>query len=208
MFRIAHAWERNQGANHWRSAQTGASDQINVKRFKAVALPHLDAAYNLARWLTGNDDDAQCITQKAIARASQLLIQFPDGDARAWLLGIVHDTYYTWLNKIGEPARDEPYKSKHDDRADKDAALSANLPEFGAEPLEMRQISKQSIDQALNGLPVTFREIIVLHELEDLSYRQIAKIADISVDDVMSLLARARELLQTQLIRISAHPPK
>jgi RNA polymerase sigma-70 factor (ECF subfamily) len=206
MFRTAPALERNPGAGNWRTAHTLAGSPLNVRRFETVAQPHLDAAYNLARWLTGNDDDAQTITQQSALRAFHLLIQFPPADARAWLLSIVHDTYYTWLNETGDPAHDEPYAEKHNDRVGEDSALPGNLPAFVTDRRETNQTSKEFINQALNGLPVTFREIIVLRELEDLSYWQIAQIVDISVNDVMALLVRARELLRAQLFQIGAQP--
>lgn len=172
-----------------------------ARRFDATVLPHLDAAYNLARWLARNDADAQDITQEACLRAFRFFDGFHGDDGRAWLLAILRNTFHTWLQKRRDRQREESFDENiHGD----DPALVDTLAHGNPEVLLMRQASKQVIDKALERLPVECREIIVLRELEDLSYRQIADIAGIPIGTVMSRLARARRLLRDQLERMRA----
>jgi RNA polymerase sigma factor (sigma-70 family) len=156
-------------------------------RFEEAILPHLDAAYNLARWLTRNDHDAEDVVQEAYLRAFQFFASFHGGDGRAWLLTTVRHTCYTWLqkNRGYQPmvAFDEEIHS---------GAGNATNPE---DPLILGE-DKDLLRQALDALPVEFREIIVLRELEGLSYKEISAIAGIPVGTVMSRLARARDRLQ------------
>lgn len=172
-----------------------------AKRFDAIVLPHLDAAYNLARWLTRNDADAQDIAQEACLRAYKFFDGFHGDDGKSWLLAILRNTYYTWLQKRRDRYREESFdENVHGN----DPALVDTLPHNNPEVLLMQQASKRIIDKALERLPVECREIIVLRELEDLSYKEIAEIADIPIGTVMSRLARARKLLRDQLERMSA----
>jgi len=165
-------------------------DQTQRARFEQIIVPHLDAAYNLARWLTRNDQDAEDIVQEASLRAFRFFAGFHGGDSRAWLLTIVRHTCYTWLqrhrsDRLAMPLDDEQHA----------LACDAADPEV----LVLHQIDQTALRQAIEALPVEFREVIVLRELEELSYKQIAGIADIPVGTVMSRLARARKRLVRDL---------
>jgi RNA polymerase sigma-70 factor (ECF subfamily) len=154
-------------------------------QFERVVLPHLDAAYNLARWLAGNDHDAEDIAQEACVRAFRFLGGYRGGDARAWLLAIVRNTAFSWLKR--NRARD--LVSIDDDALSEiEDKTSAADSFFSADKNELRA--------ALAALPLEFREALVLRELEGLSYKEIAQIAEVPVGTVMSRLARARRQLQ------------
>jgi RNA polymerase sigma-70 factor (ECF subfamily) len=165
-------------------------DDEERARFERVILPHLDAAYNLARWLTRNDHDAEDVVQEACLRARQFFGGFRGSDGRAWMLKVVRNTCYTWLerNRPRTPAI-----------AFDDEKHSAADP--GASPLglALRSENVQMLRQAIEQLPPEYREVIVLRELEGFSYKEIAGIAAIPPGTVMSRLARARERLQQAL---------
>ena len=158
------------------------------KRFEALVLPHLDAGYNLARWLTRDVNDAEDVVQDAAVRALKYVGTLRDGDARAWFLTIVRHTFYDWCkrNRPAEIVRDD---GSAIDMAADDAAVD---PERAA----MRNSESKVLADAVAELPVVFREVLILRELEELSYKEIARVADIPVGTVMSRLARARSLLQ------------
>ncbi|HSB29104.1 MAG TPA: sigma-70 family RNA polymerase sigma factor [Pyrinomonadaceae bacterium] len=157
-----------------------------VQGFEEAALPHLSAAYNLARWLTRNDRDAEDVVQEAYLRAFQHFRSFQGGDARPWLLAIVRNTFYTWIrhNRAPElqPAIDEETYTQIPDGTDPEIQL-------------LREADKQMVRGALEKLPANFREIIVLREFEELSYKEIADVVEIPLGTVMSRLARARRRL-------------
>ena len=156
-------------------------------RFEQVVLPHLDAAFNLARWLTRNEQDAEDVVQEASLRAFKYFDGFQGGDSRAWLLRIVRNTCYTWLQR----------NRAHEITTSFDPLLH-DVPSDAYDPenLVLRRVDAQRLRQALEDLPVEFREVMVLRELEGLSYKEIAAIADIPMGTVMSRLARARQRLQ------------
>jgi RNA polymerase sigma factor (sigma-70 family) len=158
----------------------------NTKRFEAAIMSHLSAAYNLARWLTKNEQDAEDIVQESFIRAFQAQSKFRGGDSRSWLLRIVRNTTYTWLRKNRNPEMagdsDQELENFHDQQ-------------IGPEGLLMRQIEAESLRQAINVLPNEFREVVVLRDLEELSYKEIAFISDVPIGTVMSRLARARKRL-------------
>ncbi len=156
-------------------------------------LPHLDAAYNLARWITHNDDDAQDVVQEAYLRALRYFKSFGGQDGRPWLLQIVRHTGYSWL------ARNRSNETTSLD--DSEDAWRAIPGPAAREPLviALRKSERASIDAALAALPVGYREVLVLRELEDLPYRDIARIADIPIGTVMSRLARGRRLMRNAL---------
>jgi len=167
--------------------------------FEQAALPHLDAAYNLARWLTRNDHDAQDVVQESYLRALKFFGGFRGGDGRAWLLTIVRHTCYDWLrrNRRYEPLTDldEELRDVESDALDPEALL-------------LRAADNRLLRQALEELPVEFREVVILRELEGLSYKEIADIAGLPLGTVMSRLARARRRLQQALtprMREEAH---
>ena len=164
------------------------------RQFEQTVMPHLDAAYNLARWLAGNDHDAEDIAQEACVRAFRFFNGFRGDNCRAWLLTIVRNTAYTWLKKNRPQATvtlaDEELVEIED------PAAGSNLTFQNADADVLRI--------ALEELPVEFREALVLRELEGLSYKEIADVADVPVGTVMSRLARARKQLQTHLSRKGA----
>jgi RNA polymerase sigma-70 factor, ECF subfamily len=169
------------------------SDEEDRRRFESLALPHVDAAYNLARWLTHNDHDAQDVAQEALVRAMRYMGGFRGDSARAWLLQIVRHTCYSWL-KDNRPAE----KISLDDADDAWQDIAAPATD---EPhsLALRKADRLQINAAIAALPVAFREVLVLRELEELSYNDIARIAEIPLGTVMSRLARARGLMREAL---------
>lgn len=160
--------------------------RVSTTNCEEVLLPHLDAAYNLARWLTRDDRDAEDIVQEAYLRAIKHFATFRGGNARPWVLTIVRNTYYTWIqhNRLTEPI--DPFDDE------KDIFISdAPNPEM----LLQQESDKQMIRRALEKLPSHFLEVIVLREFEELSYQQIADVVQIPIGTVMSRLARARKRL-------------
>lgn len=170
------------------------------RRFESLAVPHLDAAYNLARWLTGNSHDAQDVVQDAYLRALRYFAGFRGDRFRPWLLQIVRHTCYTWIRE-NRPAE---VMSCDDD----DAPWPEAMAPVADEPhsVALRNAERAQINQAITALPVVYREVLVLRELEDLPYLDIARIADIPVGTVMSRLARARGMLKQALA--SEQPPQ
>ena len=163
------------------------------RRFELMALPHLDAAYNLARWLTRNDHDAEDVVQDACLRALRYFDTFRGEQARPWLLQIVRHTCYAWLEK-NRPAE---LVSLDADETRFDEGYAPESLEPAA--VASRNADRLRINQAIAALPFVFREVLVLRELEDLSYKDIARIADIPIGTVMSRLTRARRQLQHAL---------
>jgi len=155
--------------------------------FEAMMLPHLDAAYNLAKWLLRNEQDAQDVVQEAFLRAFKSFGGFHGSNGRAWLLTIVRNTSYTLLKKNRVADLTTPFDEEI--RASGDESVSA------ATILE-RSEDTELIREAMDELPAEFREILTLRHQEDLSYKEIANIAQIAPGTVMSRLARARAKLK------------
>ena len=159
-------------------------------RFDEIVLPHLDAAYTLARYLVRNEHDAQDVVQEAALRAFRHLDALRDGDARAWLLAIVRNCCYSW------------HKRHRADRATVSLTDDLELPGDGGRPTDALAIERSEHERAraaVDALPVELREIIVLRELEEMSYREISDVVGIPMGTVMSRLARARARLATLL---------
>ena len=167
-------------------------DRERLRLFEQTVLPHLDAAYNLARWLAGNDHDAQDVAQEASLRAFRFFANFRGENARAWLLTIVRNTFYTWLRKNRPP--ENTVEINDDTLAVEDVLANAEAvnPQFA---------DAEAVRSAIAGLPVEFREIVILREMEGFSYKEIADLAEVPIGTVMSRLARARKLLQKRLAR-------
>ena len=146
-------------------------------------MPHLDAAYNLARWLTGNHHDAEDIVQEACVRALRFMNGYRGGSSRSWLLAIVRNMAYTWLKKN----RPETIITLDDE-----ALAEIEDPHGPA----MEKMDAGFLRAALGELPAEFREAIVLRDIEGFSYKEIAEVADVPIGTVMSRLARARRQLQ------------
>jgi RNA polymerase sigma-70 factor (ECF subfamily) len=165
-------------------------------RFETLVLPHLDAAYNLARWLTGREADAQDAVQEACLRAMRFIGDFRGSDARPWLLKIVRNTCLTSLRKR---------------RAHETMSLDAGAGEEGELPLAalvavaddsldphmllLREANVAAVREAIEKLPPEYREAVILREMEQMSYKQIADVTDVPIGTVMSRLARARRRL-------------
>ena len=177
------------------------SSQRSTRRFGDLALPHLDSAYNLARWLTRDDHDAQDVVQEAYLRAFRSFGGFRGDNARPWLLAIVRNTCYTWLKEHRRAEVEVPY----DDEVhggDARAAGSDGANDINPEAILARLDDVRLVNEALAQLPVGYREVVVLRDIEDLSYKEIALIAGLPMGTVMSRLARGRKLLVTRLTRL------
>lgn len=168
-------------------------EPTELERFEAVVLPHLDAAYTLARYLTRDADDAQDIVQEASLRAFRYFAGFrgtSPNDGRAWLLAIVRNTARTWHDRNREHARATEFDEElHSE------GIAANDPEAAI----VRQSEDEAVRAAIDRLPPEFREVIVLRELEGLSYKEISDVAGVPVGTVMSRLSRARRRLEEAL---------
>jgi RNA polymerase sigma-70 factor, ECF subfamily len=163
-------------------------------RFDRTVLPHLDAAYDLARWLTRNDHDAEDVLQTAALRALQFFDGFHGVNARAWLLTIVRNVFYTWLDARHRGHEAVPFDEEI--HATEDAGAPLGQPE--AELL--RRVESRFLREGFEALPLPLREVMVLRELEGLSYKEIAAVTAVPIGTVMSRLSRARRQLQDFLI--------
>jgi RNA polymerase sigma factor (sigma-70 family) len=159
-------------------------------RFERAVLPHLDAAYNLARWLTRDEHAAEDVVQEAFLRAARFFAGFRGGDGRTWLLAVVRRASYDWLAKSRAWAAAASFDE--DGHGPGDDSLN---PEY----LAVRNADRQLLREALEELPPEFREVVVLRELEGLSYQQIAAVTEVPLGTVMSRLSRARKQLQRRL---------
>jgi RNA polymerase sigma-70 factor (ECF subfamily) len=162
--------------------------QEDRRRFEEIFLPYLDAAYNLARWIIRHDQDAQDVVQDAYVRAFKGFQRFRGGgNSKAWFLTIVRNTAYTLLNKRAAEGKLVPYEEeKH-----------ANIISIDDSDHELpTEAQREYLKRALEWLPLEFREVIILYELEGLSYKDLASTLGIPVGTVMSRLSRARRRLQ------------
>lgn len=159
---------------------------VEAMNFEEAVMPHLDAAYNLARWLMRNEADAQDMVQEAYLRALRFFGGFHGTDARAWLLTIVRNTCYTWLkrNRSAELSGDF-----------EDVVLTKESDEPDPETSHLMKVQAQLVNEAIDKLSIEFREVVILRELEELSYKEIAEITGIPIGTVMSRLSRARKRL-------------
>jgi RNA polymerase sigma-70 factor, ECF subfamily len=161
-----------------------------VRVFETTVLPHLDAAFNFARWLTRNDAEAEDVVQDACVRALRYFSSLRENDGRAWFFTIVRNSWYSRIARRTNALDAVPLDTTQD--GPPDAALNP----------EMRLLQRDTVGrvrQAIERLPVDFREVIVLREIEGLSYKEIATVVDVPIGTVMSRLARARERLLAEL---------
>jgi RNA polymerase sigma-70 factor (ECF subfamily) len=163
--------------------------------FDTLVLPHLDAAYNLARWLLRSDQEAEDAVQDACMRAFRYIGSLRGEQARPWLLGIVRNTCFTML----ERARSAPQSVEFDETEYESALSEASHSDADPAAQLQRRRTRVQIDAAIRALSPALREVIVLREFEDLDYAQIAKVIAVPVGTVMSRLARAREKLRAIL---------
>jgi RNA polymerase sigma-70 factor (ECF subfamily) len=168
-------------------------EQSKARRFEQIFVPHLDAAYNFARWLTRDPRNAEDVVQEACLRAFKSLDSFQGESARAWLLAIVRNTYYTWYTKNKAEGTSVPFDEESIAGAQDGSDLESPLGSI--DRLLQQRDARRLVNAALERLPEEFREAIVLRELEDLSYKEIAAIARVPIGTVMSRIARARKLL-------------
>lgn len=171
---------------------------IKTQQFEAVVLPHLDAAYNLARWLLKDDDGARDAVQDAYLRAFRFFDHLRGEEARPWLLAIVRNTCYSLLGKRRQLGEQVEFDEERDSEF---AERSAEAGEGDPEIRLIRKIESARIDEAIERLPSVYREVIVLRELEEFAYEEIALIANVPVGTVMSRLSRARAMLRARLGR-------
>ena len=171
------------------------SEKSGRSLFESTVLPHLDAAYNLARWILRNDNDARDVAQESAMRAWRYFHTLRGEETLPWLLRIVRNTAFTWLDRRqrddAEPLGEDAMLPDNS-TPDPVAALSAD-------------IDAEMLRKAVESLPPEFREVIVLRELEGMSYKEIAAAADISIGTVMSRISRARKRLQ---IALAPHAPQ
>jgi RNA polymerase sigma-70 factor (ECF subfamily) len=158
-----------------------------MRLFEEVILPHLNAAYNLARWLTRNEHDAQDAVQEAYLRAFRFFDGYRGGDGKSWLLEIVRNTCFTFLRREKRNVMSVVF----DEAAH---TLAVNSP--NAEEALVEASKKTIMRSCIEGLPEAFREVLVMRELEEMSYRQIADVAGVPAGTVMSRLSRARKRLE------------
>src|SRR4029077_1466624 len=151
------------------------------RAFEEVVLPHLDAAFNYARWLTKSEVDAEDVVQDATVRALRFFSSLRNDDERAWLLTIVRNTWYARFSKVGNPDRHAVFDEMKDDRPDE---------QLDPEALAVQQQAGKRVQRAIEELPMDFREVVVLREIEGLSYKEIAAVVGIPIGTVMSRLAR------------------
>lgn len=172
--------------------------EVDMKRFDELLVPHMDAAYNLARWLTGNESAARDVVQESALKAFKFLHRFEGANAKAWLLTIVRNESYNWL----KASAGHRWIAIGEDISEDDIALAhAQTPEMNA----IHTQNAALLQQALNALSPVFREVIILKELEDMPYKDIAKVTDVPLGTVMSRLARARAMLKIEFMKLYRH---
>ena len=172
-------------------ATTYGGEQLSQPDFEGIFLPHLDAAYNLARWLLrGEQQNAEDAVQEAYVRAFKAFPHFRGGDGKAWFMTILRNVCYTMLKKSRSHETPVPF----------DEEVHLGTSEAEARDLFRRRATAEALEMAMIKLPLEFREIIVLHDLEGLAYREIADVCGLPIGTVMSRLARARAKLRQEIL--------
>jgi RNA polymerase sigma-70 factor (ECF subfamily) len=171
------------------------------RRFELLVMPHLDAAYNLARWLTRSDADAEDVVQEACLKAFRFLDQCRAEEAKGWFLAITRNAAYSWL------------RNKRPRELVLPVGAEGELAELAADPATPESLildgeMTRRLEEAIGGLPVPFREVVILREQEELSYKEIADLTGVPIGTVMSRLARGRALLAKSLGRATAQPAR
>ena len=170
--------------------EVSADSREKAARFEAVVMPHLDSAYNLARWMTRNPSDAEDVAQEALLRAFRFFDGFRGEDGRVWLLTIVRNTYFTWIRRSAP----QQNSAEFDEHLHTDLELSLT-PESDV----LRRATVEQVRRAIESLPLEYREVVLMRELEEMSYKEIAAATESPLGTVMSRLSRARSMLR-QLI--------
>jgi RNA polymerase sigma-70 factor, ECF subfamily len=173
-------------------------ETLKARRFEKIMIPYLDSAYNLARWITRSDADAQDVVQESFLRAFKYFDGFAGEYPNAWLLSIVRNTCYTWIkshrpDEAVIPIDSDPHVVDGDPNA-----MYENAQGLGRDPetLLIESERRRRLDDMIAQLPVAYREVIILRELEEMSYIEIAQVLAVPIGTVMSRLARARQSLQ------------
>jgi RNA polymerase sigma factor (sigma-70 family) len=166
------------------------ADASKLARFEQAMLPHLNAAHNLARWLIGGPQDAEDVVQDAYLRALTFFDSFHGTDGRGWLLAIIRNTCYDWLRKNRRHMEMQGPVEALDFAADR-------APD--PEAMQLRAAGRQMLQESLESLGAEYREVLVLRELEGMSYKEIAHVTGAPIGTVMSRLARGRKRLQDAL---------
>ena len=169
-----------------RAYKSEIDERKKLKRFEEIILPHLNAAYNLARWLTRNEDDAQDVVQEAYLRAFRFFDGYKGGDGKSWLLAVVRNTCFTWLRHEQREMTSEPFD---------EMAHSSNRQELNQEERLVDADKMTALRNCIEMLPLDFREVLVMRELEEMSYREISVVTCLPIGTVMSRLSRARKRL-------------
>jgi len=167
---------------------------LDQPNFEQIFLPHLDAAYNLARWLLRNDQDAEDAVQEAYMRAYKAFARFRGGDGKAWFMTIVRNVCYTMIQKLRSHETPEPF----------DEEIHQLTGESEMQEAFRQKANAENLRGALEKLPDEFREVIVLHDLEGFAYKEIASVVGIPIGTVMSRLARARARLRDEIVASKA----
>lgn len=162
------------------------SERDRLALFEEIILPHLDAAHNLARWLTGRAEDAREVVQEAYLRAFRYFDSYKGGDSKSWLLTIVRNTAFTWRSGRRQELAAESFN---------ETTHSSRLPEQNQEERLVDAAKAAILRNCIEALPLEFREVLIMRELEEMSYRQISEVVSIPVGTVMSRLSRARKRL-------------
>ena len=170
--------------------ETSADADDKVARFEALVLPHFNAAYNMARWMTRNTSDAEDVTQEAMLRAFRFFDTFRGENGRVWLMTIVRNTCLTWIRR----QLPQHNSAEFDERlhTDLEASLTPEL-EY------LRQATGEQVRRAIEHLPPEYREVVLMRELEQMSYKEIAAVTQSPLGTVMSRISRGRSMLR-QLI--------
>jgi RNA polymerase sigma factor (sigma-70 family) len=201
----SRAWSRGQQPGSGRGSATNEidplvlDDETKARQFRELALPYLDDAYNFARWLTRNSQDAEDVVQDAYMRAFQFFDGFRGANPRAWILTIVRNSYYARLRKAHSQAAVQLPAASSGDVGEEQDVSELELPnpdQDDAETLLIKRTEADALRSFIAALPGAFRETFVLREMEELSYQQIAEITGAPIGTVMSRIARARGLLQ------------
>lgn len=161
-------------------------EAVKLAQFEQTILPHLNSGYNLARWLTRNEHDAEDVVQEAYLRAYRFFDGFQGGDGRAWLLTVVRNTYLTWLRQ----KKGDVFMTNFDERAH-----SLGRDEPNPESMLVRDSKLDALRECVESLPLEYREVLVMRELEEMSYKEISDIASLPIGTVMSRLSRGRKRL-------------
>lgn len=182
-------------------------DETKARQFRELALPYLDDAYNFARWLTHNSQNAEDVVQDAYMRAFQFFDGFRGANPRAWILTIVRNSYYAWLRKAQSQAAVGLTAASGADVGDEEDVSELEMSDPDQDDVETLLIKRTEADalhSLVAALPGPFRETLVLREMEELSYQQIAEITGAPIGTVMSRLARARGMLERSWRRLHA----